>query len=225
MTKVVIFDLDGTLIDTPNAIVAAFNATFTGAGLPEREAAAIRKTIGLPLERAFGDLTGVPLTDPAIAGFVAGYQAHFRGTILPKAAELVFPGVADGLTRLAGLGITLTVATSKFHRSAVDILTAAGLRDHFEMVVGADQVTRPKPDAESSVIILEALGASPEDALVVGDTTHDLLMARAAGIRSVAVTYGVHGRELLATAGPELIADTFGEVVRYAGAEVRSPLP
>jgi phosphoglycolate phosphatase len=215
MTAVAIFDLDGTLVDTPRAIVETFTAAFASMDVQAREPAAIRATIGLPLEKAFSRLLGVPLQDDLVAHGVRQYQLFFKELILPRAEELLFPGVADGLGALRAQGFSLAVATSKFYASADALLKAAGLREQFSMVVGADQVTKPKPDPEMGQMILRKLGVPAERAVMVGDTTHDLLMAQAAGMRSIAVTYGVHGVEELKSGAPTWVADTFQEVMKY----------
>jgi phosphoglycolate phosphatase len=213
MTYALAFDLDGTLVDTPRAIVETFTAAFASIGVEAREAAAIRATIGRPLERAFADLLAVAVDDRLVACCVAEYQILFRELILPRAAALVFPGVADGLSTLAHQGFALAVATSKFYASAHALLEAAGLREHFSVVVGADQVTTPKPHPEMGLVVMQRLGIPPERSVMVGDTTHDLIMARDAGMRSVAVTYGVHSLRELESIGPTWIADTFDDVV------------
>ncbi|MEH0419636.1 HAD-IA family hydrolase [Streptomyces sp. B21-083] len=215
MTRVAMFDLDGTLVDSPRAIVEAFGVAFEAMGADPRDPADVRATIGLPLEQAFGKLLGVPQDDPRVAEGVAQYQKAFRTVILPRAKSLVFPGVAEGLDELRRRGVVLTVATSKFHASADALLTAAGLRDHITVLIGADDVTYPKPHPESGLLILERLDARPEHAVMVGDTTHDLRMAEAAGIASVAVTYGVHQRAELDAARPTYVAETFPEVVAH----------
>jgi len=148
-----------------------------------------------------------------VADGVWHYQVSFRELILPRARELIFPEVKDGLTTLRDEGFSLAVATSKFYASADALLTAAGLRDLFSVVVGADQVTQPKPHPEMGQVIMRKLGGSAERAIMVGDTTHDLLMAKAAGMRSVAVTYGVHSAQELKSAEPTWIADTFDDVL------------
>jgi HAD superfamily hydrolase (TIGR01509 family) len=209
------FDLDGTLVDSPRAIVEAFTVAFEAMGADPRDPADIRATIGLPLEQAFGKLLGAGQDDPRVAEGVARYQEAFRTVILPRARSLVFPGVAEGLTELRRRGVVVTVATSKFHASADALLTAAGLRDHITVLIGADDVTHPKPHPEPGLRILERLEARPEHAVMVGDTTHDLRMAEAAGIASVAVTYGVHERAELEAAGPAYVAETFPEVVAH----------
>ncbi|MFE3826832.1 HAD-IA family hydrolase [Streptomyces sp. NPDC059092] len=212
-TRVAMFDLDGTLVDSPRAIVEAFAAAFEAMGLAPRDPADVRATIGLPLEQAFGKLLGVEQDDPSVADGVARYQEAFRTVILPRARSLVFPGVPEGLAELRRRGVVVTVATSKFHASADALLTAAGLRDHITTLVGADDVTCPKPHPESGLLILGRLGARPEHAVMVGDTTHDLKMASAAGLASVAVTYGVHERAELEAVSPTHVADTFAQVV------------
>jgi phosphoglycolate phosphatase len=209
MTHVVVFDLDGTLVDTPSAIVEAFTTAFASMGLDVPIASAIRATIGLPLEQAFSRLMGTPLDDDRVAHGVKQYQVCFKELILPRAARLVFPGVAEGLATLREDGCTLALATSKIYASADALLRAAGLRDYFSVVVGADQVTHPKPHPEMLEVIMLTLGISAEQTVMVGDTTHDLLMAKAAGTRSVAVTYGVHSPEELKSLKPTWIADTF----------------
>jgi phosphoglycolate phosphatase len=213
VTDVVIFDLDGTLVDSPRAIVEAFTAAFASMGVPVPAAAAIRATIGLPLERAFSSLLGVPPTDGRVALGAQRYVELFRELILPRAAELVFPGVAAGLATLRAHGRTLAVATSKYYASADALLTAAGLREHITVLVGADQVANPKPHPDSALLVLERLDVPAGRAVVVGDTTHDVLMAAAAGTRSVAVTYGVHSARELRSTGPTWLADSFEDVV------------
>jgi len=214
MTYVVVFDLDGTLVDTPRAIVETFTAAFSSMGIQGQDASAIRATIGLPLERAFSKLMGVPLDDGRVAHGVKQYQVFFKELILPRAGTLIFPGVADGLEALRAQGVALAVATSKFYASADALLKAAGLREHFSMVVGADQVTQPKPNPEMGQVIMQKLGVPAERAVMVGDTTHDLLMARAAGMRSIAVTYGVHSVQELKSSDPTWMADTFDDVLK-----------
>lgn len=214
MTGLIIFDLDGTLIDTPTAIVEAFTAAFATMGVPDPGPAAVRATIGLPLERAFGELLGVSPDHPRAVEGVRRYGEMFRTMILPRASGLVFPDVVAGLSTLRARGLLLAVATSKFRASADAILAAAGLLDWFDLVVGVDEVPRPKPDPAMAEFVLGRTGVPADRAVMVGDTTHDLLMARAAGLRSVAVTYGVHGVDLLRACEPTWMVDAFPHVVR-----------
>ncbi|MFC5801287.1 HAD family hydrolase [Streptomyces formicae] len=213
MIAVAVFDLDGTLVDTPRGIVKTFTAVFEVMGLKAPHPDEIRATIGMPLELAFGTLMGLPAYDEQVTEGIKRYQSLFRDIVLPKAADLLFPGVADGLAVLRDQGVTLAVATSKFYASADALLTAAAIRDQFSVVVGADQVTHPKPHPESGQVVLRELDVPGEDTVMVGDTTHDLLMARACGMRSIAVTYGVHSESELRSAHPAWLADTFDDVL------------
>jgi phosphoglycolate phosphatase len=214
VTRAVVFDLDGTLVDSPSGIVRTFTAAFSRMEVTGIEPAAIRATIGIPLEQAFGKLMGIAADDDRVVTGVRHYKELFREIVLPTSAQLVFPGVPEGLAALRERGCALAVATSKFYASADALLTAAGLRAWFTVVVGADQVARPKPAPDSGELVLRELGVSADEAVMVGDTTHDLRMARAAGMRSIGVTYGVHSREELMSAEPTWLADTFDEVVR-----------
>ncbi|GAA3667474.1 phosphoglycolate phosphatase [Lentzea atacamensis] len=213
MNRCVIFDLDGTLVDTPRGIVTTFAAVFSRLGLPTVDSASIRGTIGLPLPAAFAKLLGVAEDEPRVAECVAHYRSMSRRIMLPMAPNLVFRGVFDGLASLRENGFLLAVATNKFSANAEELLVAAGLRDEFSAVVGADQVPMPKPDPASGLLVLNRLGVAPERAVVVGDTTCDVLMARAAGMSSIGVTYGVHGVDQLLSAGPTWLVDSFAEVV------------
>jgi phosphoglycolate phosphatase len=214
MITLAIFDLDGTLLDTPRAITATFAAACVRLGVPAPDAAVIRATIGLPLDEAFRRLLGVPRQDARVAAGVQHYQDLFNTRVLPMAADLVFPGVAEGLAALRARGLTLAVATSKVHASADAVLMTTRLRDAFRLVVGADEVAQPKPSPEMGLVIMRRLGATADRTIMVGDTTHDLAMARAAGMRSVGVTYGVHSVQELQAQSPTWVADTFAEVVR-----------
>ncbi len=211
----VLLDLDGTLLDTPAGIVRAFTAALAQLSAEPVQPSAIRATIGLPLPVAFGMLLNVSAEDPLVTAGVASYQRCFREIVLPGAIDLVFPGVVSGLNRLRESGYCLAVATSKFYASADVLLVAAGLRDLFDEVLGADQVTNPKPHPEMAFVLLDRMGSSPADAVMVGDTSHDLLMARAAGLRSVAVSYGVHSVAELLTAEPTWLVDSFAEAVGH----------
>lgn len=141
------------------------------------------------------------------------YQRLYRELIVPKAQSLLYPGVVDGLARLSEAGLLLAIATSKHTASAEVLLTAAGIRDRFAMVVGADAVTEPKPAPETGLLIAAELGHPADRAIMVGDTTHDISMAHNAGMRSVAVTYGIHSSDQLAAVRPTWTVSDFPAVV------------
>ena len=214
MLEAVIFDLDGTLVDTPKVIVATALEALRGRPWAMPEPQAIRATIGLPLTVAFSGLLGLPEASAEVEDVVQEYRRLWRANVIPRSAELLYPGVAEGLQLLRDLRLRLAVATSKARIGAVTQLEAAGIAKHFEVIAGYDSVERPKPDPQMALHVLEQLGAAPQRSVVVGDTTHDLLMAHGAGVRAVAVTYGAHDAATLRTESPEWVASDFPEVVR-----------
>jgi len=214
MKMAAVFDLDGTLVDTPRGIVETYQAALQSMDVQFDDIAAIRATVGLPLPKAFSIFLQIPAEDPKVAHAMKLYQTLFKTIVLPKAKELVFPGVAEGLAELKNQGFALGVATSKVFTSAESLIKAAGLWESFDLVVGADHVTHPKPHPEMGYVVMEKLGTQPEHTIMIGDTTHDLLMAQGAGMLSIGVTYGVHGLEELRAGDPTWIVDTFDEVVQ-----------
>ncbi|MDO6708100.1 HAD family hydrolase [Photobacterium sp. 1_MG-2023] len=212
-SPVIMFDLDGTLFDTAQAIATAFNATFEAMQLPVLENQVICDTIGLPLEKAFANLLNQPEDIPVVADCVAEYQRQFREKILPAAKTLLFPGVDEGLRNLKDHHFNLAVTTNKFSRSANALLAAAGIADLFDVVVCADEVREKKPAPESGQKILAHFRAEKEQALMVGDTTHDILMANHLGCKAIAVNYGIHSEAALQTASPTWMAADFRSVV------------
>ena len=214
MLEAVIFDLDGTLVDTPQVIVATALQALRGQPRALPEPQAIRATIGLPLTVAFSGLLGLSQGAPEVEEVVQEYRRLWRANVVPRSADLLYRGVAEGVQVLRDLGLRLAVATSKIRSGALAQLEAAGIAQHFEVVAGYDSVERPKPDPQMAVYVLERLGVRPAGTVMVGDTTHDLLMAHGAGLRAIAVTYGAHDEATLRTESPEWVAKDFQEVVR-----------
>ncbi|MGV9680747.1 HAD family hydrolase [Nocardia sp. NPDC003482] len=211
-----LFDLDGTLLDTPRAIAEQFALAVeavTGTHPGEERA---RRLVGTPLERMAAELSGAAPDSDVARAVAAEYLIRFREIIVPKAADLLFPGVRGGLERLARSGLRLAVVTSKKHRSAELILDAAGIADHFEAVIGADDVEHPKPHRASADAAFAALGltdAGPSGA-VIGDTASDIQLGHAVGTFTVGVTYGVGTTYEIDSAAPDFVAHLFDDVTR-----------
>ncbi|MEV0248939.1 HAD family hydrolase [Nocardia sp. NPDC050712] len=212
--SVLLFDLDGTLLDTPRAIAEQFSiAVEQVTGVHPGEEAA-RRLIGAPLERMAGALSGTDPDSPTAQAVSAEYLTRYRELIVPKAADLLFPGVRAGLERLTRHGFVPAVVTSKRHESAELILAAAGIRELFAVVVGADEVAHPKPHRASADVALAALGrpdTGPHGA-VVGDTAADIGLAVALGVFGIGVTFGVYSHEQIIAAAPDFIAHSFDDV-------------
>jgi phosphoglycolate phosphatase len=215
--RLLIFDLDGTLVDSAAGIAASFNHALTTvarvAPLPQ---ARITRMIGLPLAQMFAE-TLPPALEGRIPDCIAAYRAHYDETAVPNSR--LFPGVRTTLETLHTAGRTLTVATTKYSFVAEAVIASVGLRPLFAHVLGGDSVPEHKPHPALVLKTLALTGAPPDDALVVGDSTYDMLMAAAANVRAVGVTYGVHAREELRSAGATTLIDAPPDLLPLVGAE------
>ena len=210
--KALLLDLDGTLVDTPQAIVDVAQATLAALGVAAADPQAIRDTIGLPLPLALGQLIGTGPIGAAEA--VEIYRVLWRTHVTPRIPNLLYPGVREGLEELRASGVRLAVVTGKAQEGADSTVDLAGLRGYVEVVLGYTSVANPKPAPD---LALEAMKRLREpDALVVGDANHDIEMARAAGLRSIGVTYGAQPEAAVRAAGPTWVAHSFAQVVRIA---------
>ncbi len=214
-SSAVLFDLDGTLLDTPGAIAEQFVLAVKAVTGADPGVGAARRLVGRPLLEMSAELSGSSVDSVTAQSVSEEYLIRYREVIVPKAADLLFQGVLGGLGRLADAGLALAVVTSKRHASAELILESAGIRDAFAAVVGADDVEYPKPHRASGDLALSALGltgAGPAGA-VVGDTAADIALGDALGTFTVGVTYGVGSASQIASATPDYVAHTFFDVV------------
>src|SRR5436309_7031220 len=147
----VIFDLDGTLVDTPLVIVQTALAALEYKGCAGPTPDAIRATIGLPLTIAFSGLLGLPETHGNVQGCVEEYRRLWRERVVPRSKEFLYPGVAEGIAELHRSGLRLGVATSKAQAGAVAQLDAASIAPYFDVVAGYDAVTRPNPEPDNTM--------------------------------------------------------------------------
>ncbi|HEX5092498.1 MAG TPA: HAD-IIIA family hydrolase [Burkholderiales bacterium] len=185
--RLIVFDWDGTLIDSAGAIAECIRQSARDLGLevPDRERA--RHVIGLGLQESL-QLAVPDLPRHRTREFVDAYRRHF---LAKEDSMQLFPGVAPLLEMLQARGHRLAVATGKSRRGLDRALEACGLRRHFAATRCADETT-PKPDPAMLRELMAQLDMSPEGSLMVGDTSHDLQMASAAGVDAVAVCYGAH---------------------------------
>ncbi|MBP5316353.1 MAG: HAD-IA family hydrolase [Bacteroidales bacterium] len=209
--KLAIFDFDGTLGDTTGIILTTMAATFRAMGRQPLSEAQYRSVIGLPLEKCFSSL--IPLDEAGEAEYAAAYRKMFD-ELDKKGAVTLYPGVLDTMRKLKDDGMKLAIASSR-HRHTLDrYIAELGLAPLIEMTVGADDVTKAKPDPQPVNIILDALGVPAAEAAMVGDAPFDILMGRAAGCRTIAVTYGNGTAEDLRAAGADFLADSFTDIVQ-----------
>ena len=205
-----IFDFDGTLGDSKHLIVKTMQDTCRELNMDQPTEDAYAATIGLPLEQCFAVACHV---DDATADRCATvYRDIFRRNNRPGAVP-PFPGVLDTLRTLHEHGRLIALASSRGHESLQGFAQEYGINDWLCALVGADDVTHAKPDAEPVNVILQSTGCKPEDTLVVGDTRFDILMGRNAGAHTCGVTYGNGSREELEEAGAEQIIDQFDKLI------------
>ena len=205
-----IFDFDGTLMDTSGVILSTIKATIKEMGLPEKTDEECRSIIGLRTDEAGRYL--YPELDISNNEFARVFRANYD-RLKAGANENTFSGVLETLAELREKGCGLAIASSRRLASLNDYLEGLGIRDWFEMVVGADSVTKGKPDPEPVLIILEALGWQPSSTLVVGDADVDIMMGNAAGCKTCAVTYGNGSTASLRAASPDYMVDTFPAIL------------
>lgn len=209
--ELIVFDWDGTLMDSAGKIVRCFESAVGDVGVPSPGAAAIRNIIGLGLNEAVATL--LPQCDAATqAQVVARYREHFLH--LDRTELPLFPGVREGLASLAERGYLLAVATGKARRGLCRVLEETGLGQLFVASRCADEA-RSKPHPQMLLDILDKTGVAAARALMVGDTVYDMQMARGAEVDALAVSYGVHDRQQLLAQGAVGCVDSFPEVGRW----------
>lgn len=206
--RIMILDFDGTLGDTAGVIVKTMQATIKELGLPSRSDEQCAAMIGLRLI----EIPPVLFPECELDGeyYASTYRRLFHDFNTDGAVEL-YPNVLETLVELKKRGIILTIASSRSKASLTEYVSALGLESVISFVLGADDVKDGKPAPEAVNRTLEKFGFLPEEALVVGDTTFDIQMGKAAGTRTCGVTYGNGSIESLADA--DRIIDDFGELL------------
>ncbi len=204
--ELIVFDWDGTLMDSEQRIVTCMLRAATDVGLPPPTRAAARDVIGLGLDVALARL--FPLADDgALVAVVAAYRAHWLGDQV--ASAVMFDGAAALVKRLHAGGHFLAVATGKSRRGLDVALEQSGLGAFFHASRCADEAfSKPHPQMLNELLV--DLDTAPGQALVVGDTEYDMQMAANAGVAAVGVAHGVHTAErLLASGARHCFADLF----------------
>lgn len=212
--ELLIFDWDGTLSDSIGRIVDAMRQAAILANRPVRDDLAIKGIIGLGLPEAirtlYPDITANDLID---------FRQHYADSYMALDAEpsKLFEGVLESLEAFRAEGYRLAVATGKARRGLDRVLKAHGWLDYFDATRAADE-TASKPDPRMLNEILQHCGVAPNKALMIGDASFDLLMARNAGMDSVAVGYGAQALESLLQYEPQLAIKHFSELRTWLGA-------
>jgi pyrophosphatase PpaX len=181
----VLFDLDGTLIDSVRLILDSFRHTCLAHGLQARSEAECLAGIGIPLRVVFREWTSDPVEQERLMQTYREYNlAHHDRSVA------VYPGAAEMVRLIRGAGLRTGLVTSKNRQGALRGLRLAGIADEIEVVVGADDVENPKPHPEPVLMACRHLEISPDHVVYVGDSVHDMASGRAAGARTAAALWG-----------------------------------
>ena len=210
--KLILFDCDGTLVDSHHNIAAAMREAFAAVGAPYPGDEETRKVIGLSLPEAMVPL--VPEAGPEVhqALSEAYREAFFALRQRPDFHEPLFPGALEAIRALHGRDdILLGVATGKARRGLDVLLERFDLRDYFVTTQTADDAPS-KPHPGMVLRAMEETGAEAAQTMLIGDTSHDMLMAKNAGAAGLGVAWGYHEAEELAGAGAVEIAKAFSEI-------------
>jgi len=208
--RLVIFDVDGTLVDSQAAILAAMAHAFGAAGLPVPPREAVLGIVGLSLPEAMAALAP-GLSRAEAHDLAALYKAGHRAALHRTADAPLYPGARDTVGALDGAGFLLSAATGKSRAGLTRFLTAQGWDRLFLATQTADDAPS-KPHPQMVLNCLAGTGVAPERTLMIGDTAFDMEMARAAGCRTIGVAWGYHAPERIRAAGAEVIAESFNEV-------------
>ncbi|MGZ4201155.1 MAG: HAD hydrolase-like protein [Thermoleophilaceae bacterium] len=200
--EVVLFDLDGVLVDSQLAISGCINHALAVEGFAERSAERLHRFIGAPLAAAFAELTAEPLESAVVRSCVARYRERYAEVSVRDTS--VVSGIPEVLGELYGR-FRLAVATSKPGLFAEPLLEGVGLRGFFELVVGSDPDATVETKATTIGAALRLLGAG--SAVMVGDRQFDVLGAHANGLPCIGVTWGAGSRQELAAAQAEAIVE------------------
>jgi len=210
--QTIVFDLDGTLIDTAPDLVDTLNVVFAREGLPQVAYETARNLIGGGARamiargiEAEGRVLAPAKLEQMFVDFIAHYSAHIADRSRP------FPGLMDALDELAGRGCRFAVCTNKLERLSVLLLEQLKLAGRFDVICGQDTFGMQKPDPEVLRRTVAAAGGRLEDAIMIGDSATDIRTARAAGIPVIAVDFGYSERPV-AEFAPDRIISQFAQL-------------
>lgn len=211
--ELILFDFDGTLIDSVPDLAAAINHMLSGLGKPTFGEARIRGWVGngartlveRALRAAYGE-HGYPAAGVVDAALEVFLQHYAENLAVHTAA---FPYVPEVLRQLHAQGYRLAIITNKPYAFIEPILQSMGMDTLFELTLGGDSLPQKKPDPQPLLHACETLGVAPDRCVMVGDSKNDILAAKAAGMQSIGVSYGYNYDEAISAYDPDLVCETF----------------
>jgi len=209
--RLALFDFDGTLVDSQHAIQACMQSAFDSMGLAAPTLAQTHRVIGLPLERCMA-LLAPSQTEAVHLELTAAYKrAFFDLRTEGGMVEPMFQGALAALDAIEAAGWQLGIATGKARRGLDAVLASYGLLTRFKTLQTADRAPG-KPDPTMVRWALEETGVDRKNAIMIGDTSFDMAMAKAAGIPALGVVWGYHAPDELVAAGATRIAESYDDV-------------
>ncbi len=205
----VLFDLDGTLIDTNEIIIDSYHHTLKNY-VPNETFSdqQIIDFIGPPLEVIFERYVSKSIAKEMIDYYRTYYRAH------EESKHRLYPGVKENLEELKKLGVKMAIVTSKYKAGAMPSVRYYGLESYFDAFIGLDDVTHPKPHAEPVLKALRLLGAEKDaSALMIGDNQGDILAGFNAGIEGVGVAWAIKGETHLSAVNPSYLIHDMSELI------------
>ena len=188
---IAVFDLDGTLADTIHDLISTLNVVMDREGLPHLPLQEGREMVGAGaralIERGLTSV-GREVTPAHLDDLHRLFMVHYGQNLCVETT--LFPGVIDALDRLENAGFRLAVCTNKYEAHSVQLLESLGVATRFAAICGRDSFPYFKPDPRHLTLTIEKAGGDPARAIMVGDSLTDIATAKAAGIPSVAVTFG-----------------------------------
>jgi pyrophosphatase PpaX len=207
--RTVLFDLDGTLIDSVRLILDSYHHTLSAHGLPPRTDEDWLEGVGTPLTVQLAEWRDDPARLEALIATYREYNLKHHDRMVT-----VYPGVVEAVRAIREAGAATGLVTSKNRLGALRGLTLARLEAMMDVLVCADEVTNPKPHPEPVEKAVALLGAEPATTVYVGDSIHDMQSGRAAGVRTAAALWGPFGRSQLEGARPDYWLEGPADLVR-----------
>ncbi len=211
--EAVLFDIDGTLLNTKEFIYQAFEYTFKSHSLPEIPRDELAKMIGKPLENIYKHFA--PSHD-----MNSLCEIHRAFQIKNLHLSIPFPNTKNTLNAIKEAGMKIAAITSRSQRTSVHTLELAGIKDKIDVVISMEDGGKHKPDPESLLKALEQLGVKPEKAVMVGDTDVDILAGKNAKTKTIGVTYGFHGKRIVKS-NPDYVIDDITKIIPIILAQIK----
>ena len=209
--KCVLLDFDGTTADTTPSIIHCIDRVLEPEGLSIDHETIARNT-GYTPSQAFRLLAGCD-DEQRVERIVQAYRKLYIEEGL--AMITLFPRVLDTLRKLREMGIKTAIASNNISPLITEMAQRLGMSEHLDTIVGIDHVAEGKPKPDIALEAMRRLGCEPDQTLMVGDSTFDILMGRAAGCHTCGVTYGSHDRATLLGAGAEQAVDDFADILQF----------